>query len=73
MNCVVLDLGWCFFYGGLIISPLSSLQKHLLEVARNILHRSLECAMDHSEPLVMTHNMSKHDDLLFHRGMDAIF
>jgi hypothetical protein len=29
--------------------------------------------MDHSEPLVMTHNMKKHGDLLFHRGVCAIY
>jgi hypothetical protein len=32
-----------------------------------------ECAMDHSKPPVMTYDMKKHGDLLFHRGVDVVF
>ena len=44
----------------------------LMEVPRDGLTGSPECAMHHSEPLVMAQNMKKHGNLLFHRGVDAV-
>jgi hypothetical protein len=67
-------LAWCFTRWRLdhLLPKFPNCIKDLVEIARYSLYGSSKGVVYNSEPLVMTDNMKKHSNLLFHIGVDTI-
>jgi hypothetical protein len=70
-----LNLGRCAtsWWFDHIFSELSNYIADFFKITRNNFHLSPEYDMDHFKPMFMTHDMKKHGNFVFHRGLDAIF